>query len=180
MTASLEPWISVSEIIRCVRGVVLRGKATVPLPLGSPNAFTGRGDVAGSTDTRNPAGDWGVDVNGEEVSERVGLDVTGGGGGGGGGGKSCGKPAGEDKVLELRKGGGGGGKEGELGDSTLLPLDSSGCCWKGGSVTRLKGLWDVVGDSGLELEEVEDCVLYPIDPPLVVGLCAAMNCLGRA
>lgn len=144
---------------------------TVPLPLGSPNAFTGGGGgVAGSTDTRNPAGDCGVDVKGEEVSERVGLDVTGGGGGGGGGGKSCGKPAGEDRVLELRKGGGGGGKEGELGDSTLLPLDSDGCCWKSGRETRLKGLWGVVGDSGLELEEVEDCVLYPIGPPLVVGL----------
>lgn len=144
---------------------------TVPLPLGSPNAFTGGGGgVAGSTDTRNPAGDCGVDVKGEEVSERVGLDVTGGGGGGGGGGKSCGKPAGEDRVLELRKGGGGGGKEGELGDSMLLPLDSDGCCWKSGRETRLKGLWGVVGDSGLELEEVEDCVLYPIGPPLVVGL----------
>lgn len=144
---------------------------TVPLPLGSPNAFTGGGvGGAGSTDTRNPAGDWGVDVKGEEVSERVGLDVTGGGGGGGGGGKFCGKPAGEDRVLELRKGGGGGGKEGEMGDSTLLPLDSDGCCWKSGRVTRLKGLWDVVGDSGLELEEVEDCVLYTIGPPLVVGL----------
>lgn len=155
------------------------GTHTVPLPLGSPSAFIGGGGggVAGSTDTRNPAGDWGVDVKGEELSERVGLDVTGGGGGGGG--KSCGKPEGEDRVLELRKGGGGGGKEGELGDSTLLPLDSCGCCWKGGRVTRLKGLWAVMGDSGLELEEVEDCVLYPVGP-LVVGLWAAMNCLGRA
>lgn len=156
------------------------GTHIVPLPLGSPSAFIGGGGggLAGSTDTRYPAGDWGVDVKGEELSERVGLDMTGGGGGGGG--KSCGKPEGEDRVLELRKGGGGGGKEGELGDSTLLPLDSSGCCWKGGRVTRLKGLWAVMGDSGLEVEEVEDCVLYPIGPPLVVGLWAAMNCLGRA
>ncbi len=27
MTASLEPWMAESEIPRCVRGVVLRGKA---------------------------------------------------------------------------------------------------------------------------------------------------------
>ncbi len=57
-----------------------------------------------------------------------------------------------------------------MGDSRLLPLESDGCCWKSGRVTRLKDLWDVVGDSGLELEEVEDCVLYTIGPPLVVGL----------
>lgn len=115
------------------------GTHTVPLPLGSPNAFTNGGGETGSTDTRNPAGDGGVDVKGEELSERVGLDVTGGGGGGGGGGKSCAGPEGEERLLELRNGGGGGGNEGELGDSMLLPLDSSGCCWKGGRVTRLKG-----------------------------------------
>lgn len=120
--------MSESEMMRGVRGVVLRGKATVPLPLGSPNAFIGGGGgVVGSTDAKNPAGECGVDVKGEEVSERVGLDVTGGGGGGGGKGNSCGKPAGDDRLLELRKGGGGGGNEGELGDSTLLDLDSSGC-----------------------------------------------------
>lgn len=160
------------------------GTHTVPLPLGSPSAFTGGGGgETGSTETKNPAGDGGVDVKGEELSERVGLDVTGGGGGGGGGGKSFAEPEGEERLLELRNGGGGGGNEGELGDSTLLPLDSSGCCWKGGRVMRLNGFWTVVGDNGevmLELEEVEDWVLYPIGPPLVVGLCAAMNCLGRA
>lgn len=96
---------------------------TVPFPLGSPSALTGSpGGVAGSTDTKNPAGDWGLDVKGDEQSERTGLVVTGGGGGGGGGGKSCAGPQGEVTVLELRKGGGGGGKEGEAGDSKLPPL----------------------------------------------------------
>lgn len=176
--------MSESEMMRCVRGVVLRGSAIVPLPLGNPNALTGGGGGEdGRTDTRNPAGDVGVSVKGEELSERAGLEVTGGGGGGGGGGKSCCKPEGEERLLELRNGGGGGGKEGEPGDSTLLALASSDCCWKGGRVMRLNGLWDVMGDNGedrLEPEEVEDWVLYPSCTPLVVGLWAAMNCLGRA
>lgn len=97
----------------------------MPFPLGSPSALTGgAGGVAGSTDTRNPAGDCGLDVKGDELSERVGLVVMGGGGGGGGGGKSCGGPQGEVTMLELRKGGGGGGNEGEPGDSMLPPLGS--------------------------------------------------------
>lgn len=61
----------------------------MPLPLGSPRALTGGVvGVAGSTETKNPAGDWGMEVKGEELSERVGLVLMGGGGGGGGGGKS--------------------------------------------------------------------------------------------
>lgn len=131
----------------------------MPFPLGSPSALTGgAGGVAGSTDTKYPAGEWGLGVKGEELSERVGLVVTGGGGGGGGGGKSCGGPQGEVTVLELRKGGGGGGKEGEPGDSTLPPLGNG---WKGGRVTRPNGLWVEEGESGdakLEPEEVEDWV----------------------
>lgn len=135
------------------------GTYTVPFPLGSPSALTGGAEgVAGSTDTKYPAGDWGLDVKGEELSEQVGLVVTGGGGGGGGGGKSCGGPQGEVTVLELRKGGGGGGKEGETGDSTLPPLGNG---WKGGRLTRPNGLWGAEGDNGdarLEPEEVEDWV----------------------
>lgn len=114
--------------------------------------------MAGSTDTRNPAGDWVLGEKGDELSEWVGLVVTGGGGGGGGGGKSCAGLQGEVTVLELRKGGGGGGNEGEPGDSMLPPL---GNAWKGGRVTRPNGLWVAEGESGdvrLELEEVEDWV----------------------
>lgn len=131
----------------------------MPFPLGSPSALTGGAEgVAGSTDTKNPAGDWGLDVKGDELSERVGLGVTGGGGGGGGGGKSCGGSQGEVTVLELRKGGGGGGNEGEPGDSMLPPLGNG---WKGGRMTRPNGLWVAEGESGdtrLEPEEVEDWV----------------------
>lgn len=134
------------------------GTYTVPFPLGSPSALTGRaGGVAGSTDTKNPAGDWGLGVKGDELSERVGL-VMAGGGGGGGGKSQGGGPQGEVTVLELRKGGGGGGNEGEPGDSTLPPLGNG---WKGGRATRPNGLWVAEGESGdarLELEEVEDWV----------------------
>lgn len=97
----------------------------IPLPLGSPMELTdGLVGVAGRTDARKLAGDWGTEVKGDDLSESVGLHETGGGGGGGGGGKSC---AGEDTLLLLlRNGGGGGGKEGELGDSTLPALARPG------------------------------------------------------
>lgn len=104
------------------------GTHMTPLPLGSPMELTdGLVGVAGRTDARKLAGDCGVEVNGEDLSEYVGLHETGGGGGGGGGGKSC---AGEDTLLPpalpLRNGGGGGGKDGELGDSTLPDLARPG------------------------------------------------------
>lgn len=161
--------------------LVFFGNLKVPFPLGSPRALTGgvEGEV-GRTDTRNPAGDCGLDAKGDMVSEQVGLDVTGGGGGGGGG-KSCAGPQGEETVLELRKGGGGGGNEGEPGDSKLPPL---GGAWKGGRETRPNGLCEAEGESGeakLELEEVEDCVEKLSGPAAgLIGLWAAINCLGRA
>lgn len=75
--------------------------------------------VAGRTEARKPAGDWGWEVKGEELlewaREKGRAEEMGGGGGGGGGGKSLAGPD-KDEMLLLRKGGGGGGKEGEEGD----------------------------------------------------------------
>lgn len=108
--------------------------------------------MEGNTEDRKvEAGDGGMEENGEDISEPG--DETGKGGGGGGRGKSWAGPDGEDRLLELRKGGGGGGKEGELGDSTLPALV------KGGTMTLLKDLCGVVGDSGegrLDSEEPDD------------------------
>lgn len=138
----------------------VRDTYTVPFPLGRPRALTvglpGVEGVEGNTEDRKlEAGDGGTEENGEDISEWAGDMDMGGGGGGGGGGKSWAGPDGEDRLLELRKGGGGGGKEGELGDSTLPALV------KGGTVTLLKGLCEVGGDSGedrLDPDEPEDWV----------------------
>lgn len=127
---------------------------TVPLPFGRPRALTvGDGGVEGKTEDRKlEAGDGGIEGGGEDTSERTGDGQAGGGGGGGGGGKSWPGPGREDR-LGMRKGGGGGGKDGELGDSTLPALV------KAGTVTLLKGLWGVGGDSGedrLDPDEPDD------------------------
>lgn len=92
----------------------------VPFPLGRPRALKdGLVGVAGRTEARKPAGDWGWEVKGEELlewaREKGRAEEMGGGGGGGGGGKSLAGPD-KDEMLLLRKGGGGGGKEGEEGD----------------------------------------------------------------
>lgn len=109
--------------------------------------------MEGKTEDRKlEAGDGGIEGGGEDTSERTGDGQAGGGGGGGGGGKSWPGPGREDR-LGMRKGGGGGGNDGELGDSTLPALV------KAGTVTLLKGLWGVGGDSGedrLDPDEPDD------------------------
>lgn len=166
MTASLDPWMSESEVMRGVLVIedFFGNALTVPLPLGRPMALTvgllGVEVVVGNTqDKKLEAGDGGMDENGEDISEWVGDIETGGGGRGGGGGRSL--LDGEGRLLVLRNGGGGGGKVGELGDSMLPAL------LKRGMVTLPKVLCEVVGDRGeerLDPEESDDWLTMP-DPP---------------